>query len=75
MEAAGIEPASEDIQKKNTTCLVSVLKFASDVAQRQAPSSTILKNLTRLLEAKSQASLLSGVFPPHRQRKVDVTAV
>jgi hypothetical protein len=75
VEVAGIEPASEDRQRKASTCL------AADLGIRFRPRPTA--GLERLLaqcvsptaaEHQRQASPLSSSVPPRRHRKRDVTA-
>jgi len=57
VEAAGIEPASENIQPKTTTCLVSALGLASDTTQKPVVSPASFIYLALPPEAKGKASL------------------
>jgi len=45
LEAAGFEPASRDVSRQVSTCLVVLLFFALPNAKRQAPGSAISVNL------------------------------
>lgn len=75
VEVAGIEPASEDRQRKASTCLSADLVFRF----RPRPAAGLERSLAQCVspaaaEHQRQASLLSSSVPPRRYQKRDVTA-
>jgi len=75
VEVAGIEPASEDRQRKASTCLSADFGFRF----YPRPAAGLEQSLAQYFspaaaEQQRQASLQSSSLPPRRQRKRDVTA-
>ena len=75
VEVAGIEPASEDRQRKASTCLSADLVFRF-CPRPAAGLEQLLAQCVSPATARHQrqASLQSSSLPPRRRRKRDVTA-
>jgi len=64
MEAAGIEPASENIRPESTTCLVFDLGLASGSTQRPVEPSASFGVLAAPPEAQGGGQPANGHLPP-----------
>ncbi len=74
VEVRGVEPLSEDRQRKASTCLAADLGFRF----RPRPSAGLERSLAQYVsptaaEHQRQASPLSSPFPLRRRQKKDVT--